>query len=145
MAIATVVQHSKLSKVKLDSSGGVLTDISDAVDKVSFSQSLEQGEITTFGSNFKQWLAGYSDGKIKMSGPWSRGLDQFMTALQTAFINGTIASASLEYGPEGTDAGDVKKACEVILTDYNGDSASKDPVKWDAEFMITGAVTIGTY
>lgn len=145
MPFASAVQHSKLSVVKLDTSGGVLTDISDACDKCDFEQTLEQGDITTFGSQFKQWLAGYSDGKVSIGGPWSRNLHTHMTALQDAFIAGTITTASFEYGPEGTTAGDAKKTCELIMTTYKTTSASKDPVRWEAEFMMSGTVTSTTY
>lgn len=145
MPFASVVQHSKVSKVKLDTSGGVLTDISDAVDKVEFDETLEQGDITTFGATSKQWLAGYADGKVSMGGPWSRSQHSHFAAVKSAFVAGTLASVSLEYGPEGTDTGDIKKTCEVILTDYKVSSASKDPVRWEAEFMITGTVTETVY
>jgi hypothetical protein len=145
MSFASTVIHSKLSVVKLDTAAGALTDISDAVDKLNWEQSLEQGDITTFGSSFKQWLPGYSDGKVSMSGPWSRALHVHMTALQDAFIAGTVSAVTLEYGPEGADSGDSKKSSEVIMTSYKTDSASKDPVKWEAEFMTTGTVTTSTY
>lgn len=145
MPFASTVPHSKLSIVKLDTSGGVLTDISDACDTVDGEETLELGEITTFGATSKQWLAGYADGKFSMGGPWSRSLHSHMAAIKTAFKAGTISSVSLEYGPEGADSGDIKQSCEVILVSYKKSSKSKDPVRWEAEFQITGAVSEGTY
>jgi hypothetical protein len=145
MPFASATIHSKLSKVKLDTSGGTLTDISDAVDKCDGDESLELGEVTTFGATSKAWLAGFADGKFSIGGPWSRALHTHMSALKTAFRNGTINSASFEYGPEGVDVGDIKQTCEVILVSYKKTSSVKDPVRWESEFQITGDVTEGTY
>lgn len=145
MPFASATIHSKLSIVKLDTSGGVLTDISDACDKCDGDETLELGEVTTFGATSKQWLAGFADGKFSIGGPWSRALHQHFAALKTAFRDGTISSASFEYGPEGATAGDIKQTCEVILVSYKKTSASKDPVRWEAEFQITGPVTETTY
>lgn len=142
---ASAFIHSKLSKVKLDTAGGVLTDISDSVNDISFPEDLELVDITTFGVTSKQYMVGFADGKVKMSGNWNRTLHVQLAALKAAFRDGTIASASLEYGPEGTDAADTKISCEVVMTSYEKTSKAKDQVSFSAEFQITGAVTEGTY
>jgi hypothetical protein len=145
MPIATASIHSKLSKVKLDTSGGSLTDISDSVDKCDGDEMLELAETTTFGATSKAYIAGFADGKFSIGGPWSRGQHNHFSALKTAFRDGTITSASFEYGPEGVDSGDIKQSCEVVLVSYKKTSSIKDPVRWEAEFQITGPVTEGTY
>jgi hypothetical protein len=142
---ASAFIHSKLSKVKLDTAGNVLTDISDSVDSIDFPEELELVETTTFGSTSKTYLVGFADGKVSMGGSWNRTLHTMLAALKAAFRDGTITSASLEYGPEGTDTGDIKITCEVVMTSFKKTSAAKDQVKWECEFQITGAVTEGTY
>ncbi len=142
---ASAFIHSKLSKVKLDTAGGVLTDISDSVDNIDWPEDLELVETTTFGATSKTYLVGFADGKVKLSGNWNRTLHTMLAALKAAFRDGTISSASMEYGPEGTDVGDIKKTCEVVMVSYNQTSAAKDAVKFEAEFQITGAVTETTY
>lgn len=137
--------HSKLSKVKLDTAGGVLTDISDSVDSIDFPEELELVETTTFGATSKTYIVGFADGKVSMGGSWNRTLNTMLSALKAAFRDGTITSASLEYGPEGTDSGDIKVTCEVVMTSYKRTSAAKDQVKFEAEFQITGPVTESTY
>lgn len=142
---ASAFIHSKLSKFSLDTAGGVLTDISDSTDDVTFPEDLELVETTTFGLTSKTYLVGYADGKIKIAGNWNRTLHTQLSALKTAFRDGTIASASVQYGPEGTDTGDSKLTCEVVMTSYEKSSKVKDQVKFSAEFQITGAVTEGTF
>lgn len=145
MPFASATIHSKLSRFKLDTAAGALTDISDAVDSVDGEETLELSEVTTFGATSKAWLAGFADGKFSASGPWSRTMHSHLAAIKTALRDGTIASSTVEYGPEGTDTGDIKQSCEVILTSFKKNSKSKDAVKWEAEFQITGPVTEGTY
>lgn len=142
---ASAFTHSKLSKVKLDNAAGALTDISDSCDSIDFPEELELVETTTFGSSSKTYLVGFADGKVSTGGSWNRTLHTMLAALKAAFRDGTITSASLEYGPEGTDSGDIKITCEVVMTSYKKTSAAKDQVKWEAEFQITGAVTETTY
>lgn len=142
---ASAFIHSKLSKIKIDNAAGSLTDISDSVDEVGFPEELDLVETTTFGATSKTYLVGFADGKITVSGNWNRTLHTHFSALKTAFRDGTIASSSVEYGPEGTDSGDIKVTCEVVMVNFEKSSAVKDQVKFSAEFQITGAVTETTY
>jgi hypothetical protein len=142
---ASAFIHSKLSKVKLDNAAGSLTDISDSCEECDMPEELELVETTTFGATSKTYIVGYADGKISISGPWNRTLHTHLAGLKTAFRDGTIASSSFEYGPEGVDVGDIKITCEVVMTSYQKGSSAKDPVKFSAEFQITGNVTETTY
>lgn len=137
--------HSKVTVVKLDSSVGVLTDISSYCKKSGFPEKLDLEDVTTFGSTSKQWLAGFADGDVDLSGPWTRTAHQFFSAIKTAFRDATVASVSFEYAPEGTAAGAIKESCELIMTDYEVMSDVTGPVEWTAKFKVTGAVTEGTY
>jgi len=142
---ASAFIHSKLSKFSLDTAGGVLTDISDSIDECDFPEDLELVETTTFGATSKTYLAGFADGKVNISGNWNRTLHTHLSALKTAFRDGTITSASVQYGPEGTDSGDIKMTCEVVMVNYNKTSSAKDQVKFEAEFQVTGPVTESTF
>lgn len=144
MAASTFI-HSKLSKISIDTAGGVLTDISDSCDSVDFPEDLELVETTPFGSTSKTYIVGFADGKLTVGGSWNRTLHTQMAALKAAFRDGTIASASVQYGPEGTDTGDIKATFEAVMVTYKKNSAVKDQVKWEAEFQITGPVTEATF
>lgn len=137
--------HSKLTVVKLDTSGGVLTDISTHCNECQFPRELDLLDVTTFGATSKQYLAGFADSTVTLGGPWTRALDNHMSPIFAAFKAGTLSSVSIEYGPEGADSGDVKYTAELVMTNYEPGSSVQDPVEWSAEFQVTGDVTVATY
>lgn len=136
--------HSKQTVVKLDTSLGVLTDVSSYVREVSMPRGLDLLDVTTLGATSKQYLAGFADGTVTLEGPWTRAQDQMFTAIFDAFRAGTLDSVSFEYHPEGTTAGDVKHTCELVMTNYEPSSNIENEVTFSAEFQVTGAITSGT-
>ena len=142
---ASAFVHSKLSKISIDTAGNVLTDISDSCDSADMPEDLELVETTSFGATSKTYIVGFADGKFTCGGSWNRNIHVHMAALKAALRDGTILSASVQYGPEGTDTGDVRITFESVLTSFKKNSAAKDQVKWEAEFQITGAVTEATF
>lgn len=142
---ASAFIHSKLSKVFLDTAGGVRTEVSDSCDECSMPEDLELAETTTFTKTSKTYLVGFADGKISLGGPWNRTLHTQLAALKAAFRDGTIDSATFEFAPEGDSTGDIKILCEVVLVSYERSSSVKDPVRWKADLQITGPVTETTY
>ncbi len=138
--------HSKLSVVKLDTSGGVLTTISTYCNAQEWPRELDLIDVTTFGATDRLYIAGFADATVSMGGPWSRALDNHMSPIFAAFKAGTIDSVSAEYGPEGADVGDVKYTAEVVMVNYSGPRAEvENAQEWEAEFQVTGGVTVATY
>jgi hypothetical protein len=133
--------HSKLTRIKLETPGAVMTDISTYCDKFEKDEELDLSNVTTFGVNGKQWLAGFTDGTVKIGGPLTRASAQFFSALVEAFRDGTIDTAGLEYHPEGTSAGDVKETAEVIIKNYKESSSAEAALTWSADMQISGVVT----
>lgn len=140
--------HSKLAVVKLDTAGDVLTNISTYCDSFEMPQELDEVECTTFGAGaYRDYISGFAGGTVSMGGPWSRALETHMAALMTAHKNATVTSSSFEYGPEGSDAGDIKKTGELAMLSYSGATAAiDDALRWTAEFRIKSpGVTDTTY
>jgi hypothetical protein len=138
--------HSKLSVVFLDTAGGALTNISTHCNAFEQPRELDLLDVTTFGATSKAYLSGFADGTVTMGGPWTRALDNHMSPIFAAFKAGTLASVSFEYGPEGSDTGDVRYSGELIMTNYSGAKADvQNAQEWDAEFQVTGDVTVNTY
>lgn len=135
---------SKLTVVKLDDSGGSLTDISQYVNSVTFSMELEEMETTCFGATSRTFIPGFAAASVSMSGNWDRTFDAFASAIYAAFQAGTLATISFEYHPEGTSAGDRKYTCELVMTTWEPGSEIDDPVAWSADFRVSGTVTPGT-
>jgi hypothetical protein len=132
--------HGKATVFKVDNSGGSLTDISNVLTDVSFPQTVETAETSSFGSSAKTYVVGLSDATISASGNFDATVDAHLSG-----ILGQAATVSFEYGPEGLATGDSKYTGECILTSYEKSGAVGDVVTFSAEFQVTGAVTRGTY
>lgn len=132
--------HGKATVFKVDNSGGTLTDISNVLTDVSFPQTVETAETSSFGSSAKTYVVGLSDATVSVSGNFDATVDAHLSG-----ILGQAASVSFEYGPEGLATGDAKYTGECILTSYEKSGAVGDVVTFSAEFQVTGAVTRGTY
>lgn len=133
-------RHGKSTVFKVDNSGGTLTDISNTLTDVSFPQTIETAETTSFGSSAKTYIVGLSDSTVSVSGNFDATVDAHLAA-----IVGKADSVSFEYGPEGSTATYVKYTGEALLTSYEKSGAIGDVVTYSAEFQVTGAVTRGTY
>ena len=133
-------RHGKSTVFKVDNSGGTLTDISNTLTDVSFPQSVDTAETSTFGSSAKSYVVGLSDATFSISGNFDATVDAHL-----AGILGQAASVSFEYGPEGSTSTYVKYTGECYLTSYEKSGAIGDVVTYSAEFQVTGAVTRGTY
>jgi hypothetical protein len=133
-------RHGKSTSFKVDNAAGTLTDISNTLTDVSFPQTIETAETTSFGSSAKTYIVGLSDSTVSVSGNFDATVDAHLAA-----IAGQAATVSFEYGPEGTTATQVKYSGEAILTSYEKSGAVGDVVTYSAEFQVTGAVTRGTF
>ena len=133
-------RHGKSTVFKVDNSGGTLTDISNTLTDVTFPQTIETAETTSFGSNAKTYIVGLTDSTVSISGTWDATVDAHL-----AGIVGQAASVSFEYGPEGSTSTYIKYSGECYLTSYEKSGSVGDAVKFSAEFQVTGAVTRGTW
>jgi hypothetical protein len=133
-------RHGKSTVFKVDNAAGTLTDISNTLTDVSFPQTVETAETTSFGSSAKTYIVGLSDSTVSASGNFDATVDTHLAA-----VLGQAATLSFEYGPEGSTSGQVRYTGEAILTSYEKSGAVGDVVTYSAEFQVTGAVTRGTY
>lgn len=133
--------HGKLANIKVDDSGGSLTDISSYTNETTWPQELDASEVTTFGNGNKAYIPGLADSTVSMSGSYDPTVDALFNGVRAAMIAGTVASSSLAYSPYGTTGGNVKYTAEAILTSYEISSKVGDPNEWKAEYQVTGAIT----
>jgi hypothetical protein len=133
-------RHGKSTVFKVDNAAGTLTNISDTLTDVSFPQSVDTAETSTFGSSAKSYVVGLTDSTLSVAGNFDATVDTHL-----AGVLGQAASLSFEYGPEGSTNGFVKYTGECILTSYEKSGAIGDVVSYSAEFQVTGAITRGTY
>lgn len=133
-------RHGKNASFKVDNAAGTLTDISAYLNEITFPQTIETGETTTYGKSAKTYIVGLSDSTISISGMFDSTVDAHL-----AGIKGQDATVSFEYGPEGTASTRVKYTGEAILTSYETSSPVADVVTFSAEFQVSDSVTRGTF
>lgn len=137
--------HGKSSIFKLDDSGGTLRTLTSYVDSV---QGLPAGrnlsEVTVFGDSGTKSVPGLVNATFTISGHF----DSTATTGPNAVLNSlraASATASFEYGPEGSSTGNTKFSGECWMTEYTVNSAVTDKVGFSATFQVDGTVTAGTY
>jgi len=132
--------HGKSADFRLDNSGGTLTNISAFLDDVSFPQTIETAETTTFGASSKTYIVGLKDATISVSGKQDSTLDAHISA-----VLGQAATLSFQYGPEGTASSSIQYTGECLVTGYDVSAPIGDVVSVSIDLQVTGAVTRGTY
>lgn len=137
--------HGKSTCFKLDNAAGSLVDYSAYLNDLSFPQTVETGETTTFGKNDKTYIVGLGDSTISASGLFDSAADTTLQALVAALKAGTTATATFEYGPEGSATGKIKYTGEAIVTSYEVSGSVGDVVSASLELQVTGPCTRTTF
>jgi len=132
--------HGKGADFRLDNSGGSLTNISTYLDDVSFPQTIETAETTTFGASSKTYIVGLRDATISCSGKQDSTLDAHISA-----VLGQAATLSFQYSPEGTGSGGIKYTGECVVTGYDVTSPIGDVVGVSIDLQVSGDVTRATH
>lgn len=130
--------HGSDADFRLDNSAGSLTDISAYTTDVSLARAADTAEVSTFGDNAKEYIAGLTDATFTASGIFDPTVDVVLDAA-------VGVQRSFQYGPQGTTGGNIKYTGECICTSYDPPATMGDAVKWSASFQVTGAITRGTY
>ena len=137
--------HGKNGYIQLDNSAGTLTNISGISNEITYSQSIDTAETSVFGLSAKTYITGQNDATISLSGLYDATTAGVIEGTIDALIAGTLASATLDFGPEGNGTGKKKYSQEVIVTSYEIGVPVGDVVSLNVEFQRTGATTKSTY
>lgn len=137
--------HGKNAVFKLDDSGGTLRTLTSYVDNVSgLPGGRNLSEVTAFGDSGTRSIPGLQDVEFSISGSFdstaSTGPNAVLNGLRTA-----TSTATFEYGPEGSNTGNVKFTGECWLTGYEVSASVDDKVSYKAEFKVDGTVTSTTF
>lgn len=133
-----MAKHGSKAVVKIDTTGGVATDLSAEIEKFAMPREVETAEVTTFGKTSKVKIAGLKDGKATAEGPWSAVIEAHMQSVLG------FETVTVDYSPEGLGTGTRNIKCEGILVSYEPESDLGDASRFKAEFELTGDATIGT-
>lgn len=133
-------KHGKKAVLKVDNSGGVLTDITAYTTRVGLPQTADVAEVSALGATSKSYVAGLKDGRLPFDGKFDPTLHSHLTG-----ILGQDATVSFEYGPQGSGAGSPKGTGEAILISYEPNTSLDDAGTYTAELQVSGDVTWGVY
>lgn len=137
--------HGKLAVIKMDNASGALFDLTAISNAIDLPKSLGTGETTSFGQNDKTYIAGLMDGTVSIGGSYDNALDATIQAAVDAVANNTLASLTVEYGPQGTATGKPKYTLEVIPTNYNISTAVAGVGTFKLDCQRTGPTVRSTY
>jgi predicted secreted protein len=135
-------RHGKSARFELDSAAGSLVNISDVIEDIGFSQSLETAETTTMGSSAKTYITGLSDATISISGKFDSTVDAQINAIQAGLADGTITSSSWTYRANSGAIASTNPEYqgEALITSYEVSASVGDVVTFSLELQVTGAI-----
>ena len=132
-------RHGKNTYFAIDDSGATLRDISNVLRDQSLSRQIDTAETTAFLSTNKTYVIGIPGSSFNVSGMFDLTVDGYLNG-----IMGLETAVDFEYGPEGNTASRRKVSGQCYLTSLSYSGSVSDMVSFTADFMVTGAVTVGT-
>lgn len=130
--------HGSAAVVKLDNSGGSITDITAYVDSGEMNRMRDKAETTVLGLTSKTYIQGLLDCTFSIKGKFDATIDGYLEAALTQTSGST---KSVEYLPQGTGTGNIKYTFEVICTGYTTPFDVGGELTMSAQFQCTGGVT----
>lgn len=117
-------------------SAGTLTNVSAYLTGLTFSNSGNVIQTTTFGDVYQTYIRGQADLTFSIEGIY----DPFMGTL--LFALGTAGTGSWEFYPQGTASGKLRYGGEALLTSASVPGSLDEAVTFSAEFQVTAGGTV---
>lgn len=131
--------------IGLDNAAGSVQNVSTYGDDFSFPQTVEQLEVTTFGSSVKRFIPGLAGGDtISLSGPLDVTLHSQIAGMLAAQAAGTTGFSIL-YGAGGSVASQPKQSAEVYVASYEVSTGVAGRAEYSCSLQVDGAVTNTTW
>lgn len=112
-------------------------NLSDFIDTVTFTESADSLDITTFGNNGHRKRGGLTDGSIAVGGVYDSTVNGPHDVVVP--LIGTVTTFA--WRPEGTGAGLPTVTGSVLVQNYVESSPVADIVRWTASLEIDGDTT----
>lgn len=130
---------------KMDTQGGVLTDISAYVESVDgLPIDVELGEYAGGGSSGYNHLRGLQKGTVKLGCIFDDASNSAWDIIKD--YKSDTTTRSIEFGPAGSTSGFAKVTAEVVITKVSLPAKTTDGVvKFTVEAVIDGVDTITTW
>lgn len=136
---------SNQSWLGIDSVAGSMTNRQPYIDSVDWPQSVEQTDVSAFGTSSKSFIPNLTDGDdISISGPYDATMFTALTAVKAAQAAGS-ATCTVLWGPGGSVSGQASVSAECWVKSVAFKSAVGGRVEYAASLQVTGAVTNTTF
>jgi hypothetical protein len=137
--------HGKDAVFSLDDGGGVLRNVKIYLNTVTgLPGARGLSETTAFGDQGVRNIPGLANNTFSIAGHFdstaTTGIATVLNSLRAA-----TATATFEYGPEGSTASDIKYTGECWMTELTVDASVSDRVPIAATFQVDGVVTVTAY
>lgn len=112
-------------------------DLSDFIDTVTFTESADSLDVTTFGNGGHRKRGGLTDGTIAIGGVYDTTSSGPHDVVQP--LIGTVVTFA--WRPEGTGSGLPAETGSVLVQNYVESAPVAEIVRWTANLEIDGDVT----
>jgi hypothetical protein len=109
-------------------------DISDFIDTVTFTDSADSLDVTTFGNDSHRKRGGLNDGTLAIGGVYDTTVSGPRDVVKP--LKGTVVA--FQWRPEGTGAGKPQTTGNVLVQEYVESSPVADIVRWTASLERDG-------
>lgn len=138
--------HGKNSYFQIDDSSGTLRVLSGFIDNVSgLPGGRELADVTALGAVGHGFIPGLQNPKVTISGHYDPTTTTGPQAVLSGLALTATATATFNYGPEGSTAGMVKMTGECWCESYVVTSSATNKVSWTATLQVDGGVTATTF
>jgi hypothetical protein len=139
--------HGRRSFLSLTDAGAVVRNLTPYLSNIDFPGQADTAEVSGMGQADKEYVVGLRSHSLRVQGQWTpdTGMtDETLSGLLGGGVSGTISTAFI-YGPNGTDAGQIKYSGTAWVTSYGPTSPIGGAVTMSADLQITGAVLRSTF
>lgn len=122
-------------------------DLSSWLTNIDHPGTVDNAEVSGFGQLDKSYVVGLRGHTIRIQGQWdgdANGPDDVLSGLAGQGANGTVIT-TYKWGPAGSVATYPKYSGTCVLTSYNPTSPLTSFVGFNADFLVNGSVTRGTW
>ena len=138
------IGHSRDSVFKIDDPAGALTEISTELTSVTFANPKGVIDVSTFGDNYRDYIAGLADATIELEGIYDPVSGKAGSIFNVLAHGTATQSITYEYFPQGTASGKRKITAEAFLTSFSVPSSLDEAVTFGVSLQSSGTVTVST-
>jgi len=110
-------------------------NLSSGIEEVSLPRSVDTAEVTTYGDNDRNYIAGLRSGTVSVTGIFASTYEE-----KIAPALGSTKLGWISFGPAGNAVASRRELARTIITGYEVGAPFGDKVSMKIDFQITGPV-----